>query len=280
MPVEAVQHIRLMCGGAQSHLMLGEDSNLYVVKFQNNVQGLRILANEWLAAGLARAVGLSVAECEIISVRPSLIAESPNLYVGYDGSQEQPRERCIPGLHFGSRYVGGLLPGLVVDMLDDQHLRNVSNLLEFAGILAFDTWTGNLDNRQVVFHKKTRDTAYKASFIDQGYCFGANSWTFRQHPLPANYLRPIVYQSITGWDSFEPWLGRIESLNPDNISSLAEGIPTQWHAQNKAALASLVEAVILRRGSVRDLIDYFRRGRDENSFTYPFPNWRSVPQYM
>ena len=35
MPTQAVQHIRRMRGGAQSHLMRCADHNYYVVKFQN-----------------------------------------------------------------------------------------------------------------------------------------------------------------------------------------------------------------------------------------------------
>jgi hypothetical protein len=47
--VLAVEHIRRMRGGAQSHLMRCDDGGYYVVKFQNNPQHLRILANEMLA---------------------------------------------------------------------------------------------------------------------------------------------------------------------------------------------------------------------------------------
>ena len=47
-----------MRGGAQSHLMLASDGNLYVVKFSNNPQHVRVLANELLATRLAAAVGL------------------------------------------------------------------------------------------------------------------------------------------------------------------------------------------------------------------------------
>jgi hypothetical protein len=36
--VQAVQQIRRLRGGAQGHLMLGADGNLWVVKFQNNPQ--------------------------------------------------------------------------------------------------------------------------------------------------------------------------------------------------------------------------------------------------
>jgi hypothetical protein len=46
-----------MRGGAQSQLMLGADGKLWVVKFQNNPQDVRVLANELIATRLAAAVG-------------------------------------------------------------------------------------------------------------------------------------------------------------------------------------------------------------------------------
>ena len=54
MTVIAVQQVRRMRGGAQSHLMLGADDNMYVVKFQNNPQHMRVLANELLRPGWRR----------------------------------------------------------------------------------------------------------------------------------------------------------------------------------------------------------------------------------
>lgn len=56
--VLATQEIRRMRGGAQSHLMLASDGKLYVVKFQNNPQHIRVLANEMLATRLGPPSGL------------------------------------------------------------------------------------------------------------------------------------------------------------------------------------------------------------------------------
>ena len=53
MALTAVEHMRRMRGGAQSHLMRCNDERYYVVKFRNNPQGPRILANEMLASHLA-----------------------------------------------------------------------------------------------------------------------------------------------------------------------------------------------------------------------------------
>ena len=70
--VTAIQQIRRMRGGAQSHLMLASDHNLYVVKFSNNPQHVRVLANELLATRLAAAIGLpAFRRMEIIEVSGS-----------------------------------------------------------------------------------------------------------------------------------------------------------------------------------------------------------------
>src|ERR1700761_371665 len=63
--VTAVQQIRRMRGGAQSQLMLASDGHLYVVKFRNNPQHVRVLANELLATRLAESAGLAVPPSEI-----------------------------------------------------------------------------------------------------------------------------------------------------------------------------------------------------------------------
>ena len=72
MAVLAVQQIRRMRGGAQGQLMLGADGHVYVVKFQNNPQHTRVLANELIAARLARTLGFTVPETEIVELSPWL----------------------------------------------------------------------------------------------------------------------------------------------------------------------------------------------------------------
>jgi len=134
--VQAVQHIRRMRGGAQGQLMLGSDGHAYVVKFQNNPQHMRVLANEYLASKLALAAGLTVPEVDIVEVTSWLIEHTQELEMDLG----RTRERCVPGLHFGSRFVGGLMPGQVMDYLPEEQLAAVKNLGEFAGILALDKW--------------------------------------------------------------------------------------------------------------------------------------------
>ena len=148
MAVSAVQAIRKMRGGCQSLLMLGADENLWVVKFQNNPQHRRVLINEFVATRLAALIGLTVPATEVIEVDPWLVAHEHAFR--YELGQGR-RETYASGLQFGSRFVGGLMPGCVVDYLPDEQLRSVRNIEEFAGVLCLDKWTGNMDSRQAVF---------------------------------------------------------------------------------------------------------------------------------
>jgi len=263
--VTAVQAIRRMRGGAQSQLMLGADGNLWVVKFQNNPQHLRVLANELIATRIAEAVGLSVPKTDVIEVSDWLIANSSEMMVD---KGRGVRERCAGGLQFGSRFVGGLMPGQVVDYLPEPQMDEVRNLAEFAGMLVVDKWTGNCNGRQAVFERRPRERKYRATFIDQGYCFNAGDWTFPDAPLRGVFARNQVYARVRGWESFEPWLSRVEEFSGDILWKVAEEIPPEWYGGDTAVIESLMESLLVRRGRVRELIAQFRKSNRE-----PFPLW-------
>lgn len=258
------EHVRAMRGGAQGHLMLGEDDHLYVVKFRNNPQTMRVLANEFLATRLADLAGLSVPACEVVEVTEWLIKTTPELRIKLAHSNEV----CQAGLQFGSRFVGGLMPGQVVDYLPEQFLLATKNLSEFAGMLVIDKWTCNVNGRQAVFWRKGREKRYTAVFVDQGYCFNAAEWTYRDVALRGVFPLNAVYERVTGWESFAPWLQRVETMEPGTIMSLAELIPPEWYGGDLDDLERLMEGLMSRRALVRELIENFR-----DSDRQPFPNW-------
>ena len=145
--LRALEQIRRMRGGAQSHLMRCSDANYYVVKFQNNPQHRRILVNELLGTKLAARLGLPTTPVAIVEVSEELIRLTPELAI------EMPRQRipCQAGLQFGSRYPGDPRRLALHDFLPDEQLRQVANLYDFAGMLVFDKWTGNTNGRQTLF---------------------------------------------------------------------------------------------------------------------------------
>jgi hypothetical protein len=262
--VLAVQHIRRMRGGAQGQLMLGADGHAYVVKFQNNPQHMRVLANEFLASRLASAAGLAAPEVVLVEVSSWLVENTPELEIDLG----RTKVKCQPGLQFGSRFVGGLMPGQVVDYLPEEQLAAVRNLGEFAGILALDKWTGNSNGRQAVFARKQREHRYRAVFIDFGYCFHAGEWKFEDIPLRGVYYRNEVYREVTGWESFDPWLTRLETLAPETVWAAASEVPPEWYGSDLSEMEALVEKLLARRSLIRELIEGF--GRSDRK---PFPKW-------
>ena len=266
MAVAAVQHVRRMRGGAQSHLMRCSDGHFYVVKFQDNPQHTRVLANEMVATRLAQAAGLPVPATEVVEVDSWLIEHTPELrFELAHGSKA-----CTPGLQFGSRFVIPPMQGQVYDYLPEHLLDRVRNLGAFAGILALDKWTCNANGRQAAFWKKSRERKFTVSFIDQGYCFNAGEWTFPDSPLRGTYARNDVYREVTGWESFQPWLGNIESMDEQTMWRCAEEVPTAWYGES-CEMERLVETLCRRRARVAGLILEFRKSSRE-----PFPKWRDV----
>ena len=265
MSVAAMDQIRKMKGGSQSHLMRASDGYAYVVKFQNNPQHLRVVANEYIVTRLASALGLNVPHCEIVTVSQSLVEQTPELKLEVVHGVEIP---CQAGRQFGSRLIGGLMPGLTTDYLPEKHLAAVTNLAEFTGILVLDKWTCNADGRQAVFHKSKSQKRFEAAFIDHGHCFEAGQWTFADAPLRGVYPRNLVYRDVCGWESFEPWMERMRRLEPQVVWEIADTVPPEWRGGPRNDLEALVERLLRRRQYVPEAIKLFR-----NSSRTPFPKW-------
>jgi HipA-like protein len=244
-----------------------DDDEYYVVKFRNNPQGARVLANEMLAGRLALALGLPVTEPEVVEVSEWLVEHSPEMYVQC-GNRREP---CAPGLQFGSRFPCDPLRTPVYDFLPDALLGSLENRQIFAGMLVFDKWTCNCDSRQIVFHRRSQESAqYAATMIDQGYCFNAAEWSFPDAPLRGLYARPDVYADVTGLDSFEPFLARLENLHPEIAEEAASRVPPEWYEMKTDELGVLIDLLMERRGRVAALLEACRRAEQR-----PFPNWRN-----
>jgi hypothetical protein len=291
----AVEHVRRMRGGAQAQLMRCDDEAYYIVKFRNNPQHLRILANEMLATRLAARLGLCVPQVEIVEVRRDLVAATADLVIQL-GLGRAP---CADGKQFGSQFPGHPARVAVHDFLPDEQLAAVKNLS------VFDKWTCNTNGRQAIFFRdpggmadatppaagdfaapasRPADSApggytaggytaggYTAMMIDFGFCFNAGEWDFPDAPLRGLYARQLVYQGVSGMEDFEPWLARLETRITERVlGEEAAQIPPEWYAGDCGELERLLERLYRRRERVRELL-YAAR----NSGREPFPNWRA-----
>jgi hypothetical protein len=127
----AMEHVRRMRGGAQAHLMRCDDGGYYIVKFQNNPQHLRVLANEMLATRLAARLGLCVPQVEVVEVRPELIAYTSDLVIQL-GVGRMP---CSAGKQFGSQFPGHPAHLTVHDFLPDEQLGAVGIFWAFLSLI-------------------------------------------------------------------------------------------------------------------------------------------------
>lgn len=242
-----------------------DDGGYYIVKFQNNPQHIRVLANEMLATRLAARLGLPVPQTEVVDVRPELIQLTSDLVIQLG----MGRTPCRAGKQFGSRYPGDPARLAVYDFLPDEQLRETENLADFAGMLVLDKWTCNTNGRQAIFFLEPGRSRYQALMIDQGFCFNAGEWNFPDAPLRGLYLRHRVYESVTGMESFEPWLRRLDRLGKETLGEIADGIPPEWYDNEYVKLGSMLERLVERRARVRELIVSAR-----DSGRQPFPNWK------
>lgn len=263
--ISAVQHIRRLRGGSQSHLFRASDGAHWVTKFVNNPQHVRVLANEMLATSLGQLLGLPVPRVERIEVSEWLIEHTADLRIELGDLSTL----CKTGTHFASLYVQDPSDGPVWDYLPENLLEDVRNVGDFARVLVLDRWTCNVDGRQAVFTRKgKRGGKYAATFIDQGYCFNAGEWSFPDSPLRGVYARNCVYKHVTGWNAFEPALTLAEQMDVDEIWRIASNIPPEWYEFDTDGLNRLVETLHRRRSIIRDLITQFR-----TSSRSPFPSW-------
>ena len=297
----ALEHVRRMRGGAQAHLMRCNDGAYYIVKFQNNPQHLRVLANEMLVTRLGARLGLAVPQVEVIDVRPELIANTPELSIQL-GLGSTP---CAAGKQFGSQFPGHPARMAIYDFLPDEQLSGVRNLPDFLGVLVLDKWTCNTNGRQAIFFREPDERAgtfgsgaagsagtasaqdqapghsmaekttgytagYSAMMIDFGFCFNAGEWDFPDAPLRGLYARHAVYRRVGGIDSFEPWLARLQNRITERVlDEEAAQIPPEWYAGEWGALEGLLERLYRRRERVPELILSARDSGRE-----PFPNWK------
>jgi len=123
----ATGYIRPMRGGAQSHILTASDGQAYVVKFANNPQSLRVLANEWIACSIGCAIGLTIPEPAILYVPVQLVESSSSLVIQLSNTTL----KCSHGMAFGSRFIS---EGQVFDYLPESALLRIENLEEFAGL--------------------------------------------------------------------------------------------------------------------------------------------------
>jgi hypothetical protein len=276
MPILARRHIRKMRGGAQAHLVEGDDGCFYVVKFRNNPQHRRILVNELVSSVFLRYLQISCPDAGLVELTPEFLTENPQVSLQM-GSGSLPAE---PGRHFGSKFPGDPAQLAVYDFLPDVLLQKVNNLSDFRACLVFDKWVGNADARQSVFFRaRLKDWSVReishplklgfiALMIDHGFAFNGPHWDFPDSPIQGLYTRKLVYENVSSLDDFQPWLDQMIHFPEEVIDQAYKQTPPDWIAGEADEFKRLFERLMRRRKRLPDLISDCRKAKHN-----PFPRW-------
>lgn len=285
--VRARRHIKRMRGGANAHLMLADQGGrdaYYVVKFRDNPQHRRILTNEAVCHELLDYLGLPTPPCRLVEVGAELIENTPELTMEFG----RRTERCKPGLHFGSQFPVDPVRQAVYDYVPLSLLRQVVNVDCLLGMAVFDKWVSNANGRQAVFFRDRakewlpehgadgpdgrpigpRSLVYVANVIDNGFAFDAQRWEFSDRPEQGLYARHEVYDKVSGYDSFEPYLSRIVDLPVEVMDKALESPAAEWFEDDFDEFEAMLETLYERRKRAPELL---RKGKQAERD--PFPKW-------
>ena len=252
------QIVEPLNGASCPHLVTCSDGCMYVLKTRDNPQGLRTLANELIAYGCAGVLELPRVPCAFIDVDWLMTEVMRN-------GQVEGRKL---GLSFGSKYLSPFFAPAVETARVNNRLRDsvvacISNKRDFLGILVFDIWTLNTDNRQVICHWQVQGRL-RAYLIDNGCCFCRGRWDLPSLHYNHLFESPLVYKGVTKIEDFEPWLNILEQrVNGKLLEEIAGLVPKEWSGGGDGDLDTLVGRLDQRRLLVRGILEneYLAAGR-------------------
>jgi hypothetical protein len=243
--VEALEHIRKLRGGSQPVLVKASDDYMYVVKFQNSLQGPNLLFNEAVGTEVFRSTDLLVPEWRIVHVSDSFISGNPECWFETESGIQRPKA----GLCFGSRLLS-LSHGSIFEILAGGYFSRVRNRSSFWTARVLDLICDHADNRQALFLEGATRWL-DAYFIDHGHLFGgAEGWAFPQSRM-SKYLDARIYTEASQ-NTADEVIEAIEGIDLKRLDHVVSSLPAVW--KSKLAMARfgrfrqrIADRVLLRR---------------------------------
>jgi hypothetical protein len=223
--VRVTRFLRPLRGGSQPVLVQASDGHLYVVKFNNNLQGPNLPFNEAMGTELYHMCQLSVPMWKPLLVTSALLDQNPGWWI----QTETGRLRPSHGICFGSRFLGE--PGQhLLEILPGTFFAKVSNRMSFWQAWMLDVCAQHADNRQVIFIERSGE--YEPVFVDHGHLFGGADGEKQPQPLASRYLDPRVYPPPLRREIWKLKMAR--PVDVDRLWHMAGNLPEEW--KSKSAL--------------------------------------------
>jgi hypothetical protein len=255
-------YIRNMRGGSQPILAQAGDGFLYIVKFNNNLQGANLPFNESVGTELYHAAGLAAPGWKPMRVTNSFLDRNPDCWI------QTPEGRLRPesGLCFGSRFLGGT--GIhLQEILPGTSLKRVSNHQDFWLAWLIDICAGHADNRQSIFRETAQD-GLTAFFFDNGHLFGGPNGEIESHFMASRYLDPRIYENVS-LQYLQGLPKAAAALDVDGLWKRVRALPEEWKATSALnrfeQCLQRVSTPILVQSIVETMVDADERSRGYES---------------
>ncbi len=266
-------YIRTMRGGSQPILAQAGDGHLYIVKFNNNLQGANLPFNESIGTELYHAAGLAAPSWKPMRVTNSFLDRNPDCWM------QTPEGRLRPesGLCFGSRFLGGEGMNLQ-EILPGTSFKRVRNHQDFWLAWLIDICAGHADNRQAIF-RETAQNGLSAFFFDNGHLFGGPNGDMESHFMASRYLDSRMYQNVSS-QYLQDLAKASAALDVDELWKCARALPEQWKASSALNIfeqcLQRISTPILVQGIIETMVDADERNKGYESGEYQVGRKRRV----
>ena len=221
-------HDRVKNGCTKPYYVECDDAEIYVVKFKENPQGLRVLINEYVCAEIATILELPIPSPVIVKVSDQFANDyEKELYAHI-------KQKVRAGTHFGSRKIKKVYPITNANMLE-----SARNKIIIPEIILFDQLVCNRDrdsnggnllfdysNMEIVVidHTHTFDLGTIWTSSDLSQRIGQSFEPFDVSGYVYNKLVPFV----SGNNPFNSALHKMQRLNDDNLWHIIDSVPKEW----------------------------------------------------
>jgi hypothetical protein len=247
----AVTHLKPVGRGVTApHLFTADDGETYVVKFQANKIGPKVLVNELLAAKLGERWQLCFPPGGLIYLSQKVVNQEYYL-----------SQRVQAGVHFASRFLSSCR------YLNRLLLHKAVNKPDMAGVMLFDHLFHNVDRthnpRNLLIRQET--DGWRLYAIDHSHLFYRGKWT----PESLNKLLTIIsincqrsfgvlLKHYLQADDFLPCLQKVEATSDADFAEMVNEIPQEWlpGAEERELLTNWL---CQRRGYAAEIADQLCR---------------------
>jgi len=244
MAVRARRIERPLPGASCPHLVL-TDQGWYVVKWLQNPQNPRVVANEAIASELLSHLGIRRPDWAMVQVDQEVCTRERAR------AADKISAHIKPGWHFGSEFPGApdTLSGKETSL--SLHLEQIENTSDLLNVLAFDIWVDNVDRRQTILVDE--GDVLVAQVIDNGSIFGFEDTTTTHIPRP-HFSHPCLPRSLYSNWSFADIAGRIAGTTEEHIRCIVNSTPPEWLSVGRVNIDTLVGNLMQRGRNISELI--------------------------